>query len=428
MGKKIIVAGAGHGGLGAAAILSSRGYDVTIIEQKQRDELGYDWYDCTLAENFDAVGAGRPDEDSLHPMKEIYYFSPAKTVLVKPYKRIFKKAVYIERKLIYDLLIENAEKNGVKIIYGVKILSAVCDDERVTGILTQNGEMKCDFVIDAAGMDSPVRRSLPEKFGILREIDDADTLFTFRAFYRNNGAFSALPKYCAYFYHCGHRGFDWVINEGDYSDVLVGALGKLDEDDVEKTLEDFRSDHKYLTDEILRGGQYGKIPLRKTLSKLVCNSYAVIGDSASMIEPLSGSGITLSLNSAPMLADAVCEAENGGYCEKDLWQYQYDYFNKYIKMILHDDALKSLLTEIGEENLNKLFTKKILSAKDLYGGKMSIPEFIDKASGMISAPGLVPYFTKLAVRLKKIDVLYKTIPEKYDEAAAAEWINKYDSF
>ncbi len=97
-------------------------------------------------------------------------------------------------------------------------------------------------------------------------------------------------------------------------------------------------------------------------------------------------------------------------------------------MILHDDALKSLLTEIGEDNLNKLFTKKILSAKDLYGGKMSIPEFIDKASGMISAPGLVPYFTKLAVRLKKIDVLYKTIPEKYDETAIAEWINKYDSF
>ncbi|MBQ7596282.1 MAG: hypothetical protein IJU45_06430, partial [Clostridia bacterium] len=186
--------------------------------------------------------------------------------------------------------------------------------------------------------------------------------------------------------------------------------------------------HKYISDEIVRGGQYGKIPIRKTLSKFIANSYAAIGDSASMIEPLSGCGLSLSFDSAPLLAEAIMNAEESGYCEKDLWQYEYNYFKKHMKSILHDDAQKSFLGDMGADNLNKLFSKRIVSSKDFHGGKMNIPELIEKASGMISTPAIVPYFTTLSLRLKKIDKLYETLPAEYDEKAVADWIEKYDSF
>ena len=42
---KIIVAGAGHGGLAAAAELAKAGYDVSVYEAKKRNELGHDWED-----------------------------------------------------------------------------------------------------------------------------------------------------------------------------------------------------------------------------------------------------------------------------------------------------------------------------------------------------------------------------------------------
>ena len=428
MGKKIIVAGAGHGGLGAAAILSRNGFDVTVIEQKKRKEMGYDWVDCTLPENFDLVGAPRPDESQMTKMHLTHYFSPAKTVLVKPYRKMEKHAVYIDRKLILDILIENAEKSGVKFIFGEKILSAVCDSERVKGILTEKGEYLCDLVIDSAGMDSPVRKSLPESFNILKEIDKEDTIYTYRAFYRHNGQISSLPEYCVYFYHCGRKSFDWVINEKEYADVLVGIFGGIDETMVKEAVDDFKADHKYISDEIVRGGQYAKIPVRKTLSKFIANSYAIIGDCASMIEPLSGSGLSLSFDSAPLLAEAIMNAEESGYSEKDLWQYQYNYFKKHIKSILHDDALKSFLGDMGAENLNTMFSKRIITGKDFYGGKMNMSEFIDKATGMISTPSVVPYFTTLGLRLKKIDKLYKSLPKEYDEQAVADWTAKYDLF
>ncbi len=41
----IIIAGAGHGGLAAAARLAQAGHTVTVFENKNRTELGYDWHD-----------------------------------------------------------------------------------------------------------------------------------------------------------------------------------------------------------------------------------------------------------------------------------------------------------------------------------------------------------------------------------------------
>ena len=47
MSRKIIVAGAGHGGLTAAALLAKAGFDVTIYERNEEGKLGYDWTDGT---------------------------------------------------------------------------------------------------------------------------------------------------------------------------------------------------------------------------------------------------------------------------------------------------------------------------------------------------------------------------------------------
>ena len=45
MGKKIIVAGGGHGGIAAGALLAKNGFDVTVYEKCERKDIGYDWTD-----------------------------------------------------------------------------------------------------------------------------------------------------------------------------------------------------------------------------------------------------------------------------------------------------------------------------------------------------------------------------------------------
>ena len=41
MGKKIIVAGAGHGGIAAGALLAKNGFDVTVYEKNKRKEKSH---------------------------------------------------------------------------------------------------------------------------------------------------------------------------------------------------------------------------------------------------------------------------------------------------------------------------------------------------------------------------------------------------
>ena len=54
--KKIIVIGAGHGGLITASLLSKYGFDVTIYEKRLEKDLGYDWQDTFNISPFVKLG------------------------------------------------------------------------------------------------------------------------------------------------------------------------------------------------------------------------------------------------------------------------------------------------------------------------------------------------------------------------------------
>ena len=41
----ILIAGTGHGGLVAGALLAQSGFDVTVVEKERREALGHDWED-----------------------------------------------------------------------------------------------------------------------------------------------------------------------------------------------------------------------------------------------------------------------------------------------------------------------------------------------------------------------------------------------
>ena len=62
---KIIVLGAGHGGLVSAIKLAKNGHDVTVYEKKDRSELGYDWYDNLDKDIFKIIDLELPPVFSL---------------------------------------------------------------------------------------------------------------------------------------------------------------------------------------------------------------------------------------------------------------------------------------------------------------------------------------------------------------------------
>ena len=191
-------------------------------------------------------------------------------------------------------------------------------------------------------------------------------------------------------------------------------------------MHDFRQDHPDLSDQIMRGGTYSKIPLRRTLPRFVCDGYAAIGDSASMIEPLSGSGISLSVRAAGMLASALVQAKS--FSKEELWVYPYAYFQKNLPFILRQEILKTAMMDMGEKNINVMFEKRILTQKELHGGKQSMQDIRNKVLGILYAPGLIPVFLQMMRRRQLAEKLLQTLPSAYDAPCIERWERAYERF
>ena len=133
--RKIIVAGAGHGGISAAINLARAGYDVTVYEKQKREEMGYDWEDAIELYAFDFAGIERPDESIYIKSHHMAYISPnGKHVLNMPYDKGIGKRVHMERKGLTKHLFAEAEKAGVKLVFEKEILAPVIENKTVVGM------------------------------------------------------------------------------------------------------------------------------------------------------------------------------------------------------------------------------------------------------------------------------------------------------
>lgn len=437
--KNILIAGAGHGGLSAAATLSKNGYNVTVLEKETRENIGHDWHDAMDIPAFLFADIPVPDEKDFKRGLHMCYFNPKKTVKLNMDAGpgvSSSSCITIDRKILINHLINYAEACGTKFIFGATISGAITDGMRVSGIkATINGENKdfyADMIIDAAGMNSPVRMSLPEEFGIQKEIPDNETIEIYRVYFENTENYITDPNYSVFFYNCGKPGLDWVITEEDYIDVLIGKFGNLTDEDIENSLADIRESYPGMGLSPIRGGQRAKIPLSKTLPLLVADSYALIGDSASMTVPLNGSGIDLSIQAGKLLACAIMSAEKNEYKKESLWPYQYRYFTLFGNSLVPISILRRFLSAITAEDIDFFLEKGILSEREIgmAGGDFSGIDFSYVANKIVAAAPQIKLLPALLKSIKTIPLLpsvYKMMPSNWDDILIQKWLNKYKS-
>jgi flavin-dependent dehydrogenase len=184
MSKKILVAGAGHGGLVAAAYLAEKGYKVEIFEQMKREELGYDLHDTIKNYTFDLAGIKNVDKKDIHMRKDNVFYPPSLGIEVVVDETPQERVDYeVDRKVIYRYLIDNAVEKGVKINYEQKVSGPYVVDGKVKGIVVGGKNISGDLVLDSAGMYSPVLNNLPDSYSISSNYTDNDIFHTFRGYF-----------------------------------------------------------------------------------------------------------------------------------------------------------------------------------------------------------------------------------------------------
>lgn len=435
--SRILVTGAGYGGLTAAINLARKGIAVTVLEQKQECEMGHDWHDCLDIEAFEKSGVRTPAPDMFRSAKYHGYINPSASSakIALPSK---SSTVVMDRKVLTSYLIECAKEAGVTFSFGEKICAPVVNQNNaIKGVeAVKDGKKyfyESDLLIDAAGMYSPVRSNLPEACGIQKEFKEKNIFHIFRAYYKNTTGEISNPSYLINLFHMNRPGIDWTSGEKEYIDVLIGkfgSAGRLSRQDVLEALGDYRKNYPYIGEETLRGGIFADIPLGKMPSMIVCDGYAAVGDSAGMTQPLNGCGISLSMQAGKILADTVISSV-GDFSKSSLWKYQYEYFYKFGKMLVLLNKIKDFCLFIDGKNIDTLLESDIVSVnvekiishgkiKPDIGSCMKIFRFLPQMSSLIA-----PFFRTFAEIPFAIMVVH-AIPKKYDYKKIDNWVKLYN--
>lgn len=438
MGKKILVAGGGHGGIACGAILAKNGYDVTVYEKNKRKDMGYDWTDIFDINGFAVAGMELPDEEKWEHAHNMTFLSPAMTK--KLYQKTDSNQISMERRWIYDHIIKHAKDCGVKFEYGNEVLEPVMLGNRVVGIRTEKGIKYGDLVIDACGMNSNVRKQLPGHLGVQNEVNDFETFYVWRGFYERKENVESDDTYKVFLFYKGELGICWLIDEGKYCDILIGRFEPFGEDEVEETLKNMREDNAYLGEKLVRGGEFVKIPVRHTLGIMVADGYAAIGDSAFMTVPVIGSGIANSMKAAKMLADVIIDDKTDSYSARVLWKYQREYFSKIGAGLAPLAAVKLLLTSFSPDEIDHMFEKGVLTDSDMTAIVMDTTGFGAVLQSMLNPNNLKGRVEGLMDRssaLKKIARLGKSaaavtaittaMPKEYEYSRVHSWAEKYNA-
>lgn len=438
MGKTILVAGAGHGGLAVAADLARKGYDVTVFEKKAEKDLGYDWTDIFAPDALIAGGIPYPSRSMYSYKENMTFFPPAQAVALRQHVPEKELEIKMERRDIYKHFILHAKRCGVKFFFETEVTGPVMLGSRVCGVVAGGEKHYGDLVIDACGMYSPLRNSLPKICGIEKELGKNETAFVYRAFFERVGDYTPEHLYEVYMLHQGEREVAWVATEEDITDVLIVRFEPFGMDTVEKTLAALRKTNPHIGEKVVRGGQFATIPVRQPLAMMVSDGYAALGDSAFMTVPMIGSGIANALKASHILSRTVTDDKACAFTAESLWSYQVNYYKTLGAGFAAMTCLKNALLTLEPSEVDFLFERGILTENEITITanttnlqsmlKMSVKELVDRAKTLCTDKILLTKILRIASQVAGASALCAMMPKTYTSQNARKWASTYTSF
>jgi flavin-dependent dehydrogenase len=428
---KIIIIGAGHGGLQAAKELSKNGFSVTVYEKNSPEKVSYDWWDEVEPSVFEELKITLPPNSR----------KTGRTSFVAPFS---ETPLYIEKEENADewsikrnsfvlLLVKLAEDAGAEIKFNTPVQKLIIENNEVKGVIVNDKKIFSDLVIDSSGIDSVFRKEVAKIFNITEKIDENDVFTVYRAFVKIMDG-EKLPKNHkkkVYLKYLGMPGISWCICEPDgLVNILIGRVGNLHESEFNNALLKLKKANPVISDEIVMGGEFGRIPVRHPLTKMVGKGYVTVGDAAFMTIPLTGSGISNSLRAGEILAEEIIK--NKSVSVETLWKYQVKYYEEIGAEHFFTDYIKRTLLMSDTEDIKYIFESGIITEDDLCnfssgnGLKFTPQELMNKISKCMKKSYFV--MTILSALIKGIKAKNQAlkIPEIYDEEKIILWQRKVE--
>lgn len=428
---KIVIIGAGIGGLQSARVLAEGGQDVTIYEKSAKGNLSYDWRDDVEYNAFDELDIPIPPDS--HRVQNVSFLAPFSDKPLFVYQDEDKMEWGVYRHTFGDMLAERAEEKGAKILYEKVVDRLIIEDDAVKGIVVDGENVYSDLVIDCSGMDSKFRASLPTSMGITKSANPDEAFNVYRAHFNKRAGELEPEKHrrLVYLKPEGALGISWVVCEPDGTEnVLIGRIGSLPQEEIDRSLEILRREHPIIGDEIVYGGRRARIPIRYPLLKMVGKGYVAIGDSAFMTIPLIGSGIACSLRAGVYLGEAINKYNS--VSEQALWKYQVKYYQNVAKEHFLIDCMKRKVLLADNEDIKYVIESGFITEDDIKmltggeGAKISAKDICKKLR--LAVKKLPFVMSVVGALLKGVRAMNtaKKIPTEYNEKKIAKWASKLE--
>ena len=292
---QITVVGAGPAGTWAATLLARRGHAVTVIDPQAPWEKP-----CGGGVTAKALSAFGIFDSNL-PRNNIdqitIYFGVTRSVTVAPKEPV----AVLSRRELGNYLMEEAKKSGVFFIKNR--VSKVERGARGWHITTREATLQSDFLIGADGATSLVRRSVST--GIRPE----DLAVTLGYYIPGN-----FPAHMKIYFVPSFEGYIWSFprpthtSYGLITRCLPGWTGR-----ARTLLANFIAAD--LGPEVMEQAVFYSAPVPclspRSWEKNVISGdgWALIGDAAGLVDPITGEGIYYAFKSAQILADTIDRPE-----------------------------------------------------------------------------------------------------------------------
>ncbi len=421
-----IVVGAGTAGCLAAKTVAEKGLKVCLVEKKPRSEIGEKICGDALGEHhLTFLGLEKPTGGELEAKIDgMKIYSPDENTVFTIADNDFK-GYLLNRRLFGQWLLKKATDKGALLQDNMNFRSPIIEKGAVVGISAKNmktgkvTELRSKVVVDATGYFGMVRKQLPAEMGIDRDIANEDVEACYREI-RQLKQETENTRYCEIYLNqkASPGGYIWIFPKGGARvNVGIGACMRPNYPNPKEQL--YKTAFKkpiFDGSLVLTGGAWFD-PVRRPIDNMVSNGVMLVGDAASLVNPIHGGGIGPSMLSGYFAGQQIVEALSKGEPTKEaLWGYNKKYIDTYGKKQGSLDIFKMFLLSCSDEDLNYGMNEKLMTEDDVLKAGMGENfhlNITETAKRVFRGMRRVGFLNKLRVTvtmMKSLGAHYNTYP------------------
>jgi digeranylgeranylglycerophospholipid reductase len=410
-----IVVGAGTAGCLAAKTIAESGLKVCMVEKKTSEEIGEKICGDALGEHhLKFLGLEKPSGGELDAKIDgIKIYSPDENTVFTIADKDFI-GFLLNRRLFGQWVLKKATDKGALLQDNMNLRAPIIEKGAVVGIIAKNmktgkvAEMRSKVVVDATGYFGMVRKQLPAEMGIdreIRQLKQENKNTNFCEIYLNQ---TASPG-----------GYIWIFPKGGARvNVGLGICMRGNYPNPKQQLYNTAFKKPIFDGSLVLTAGSWFDPVRRPLDNMVSNGVMLVGDAASLVNPIHGGGIGPSMLSGYFAGQQIVEALSKGEPTKEaLWGYNKKYIDTYGKKQGSLDIFKMFLLSCSDDDLNYGMNEKLMTEDDVLKAGMgddfhlNITETAKRVFRGIRRVGFLNRLRLTVAMMRQLRTHYNTYPD-----------------